>query len=167
MHRLALVDLMAGSMPPGPPPGPPPPLDPRSPAARQWWTSRPAAEPAHSHQNIGTPGPWQPPTQTLTTLGWLKYLEDDGFLHFEWHYLKFLHQCLTTKWWTIQFGFDEEARNLWYLIFKVLKNNKNLQGPGVGSEVQIGPDALGAIWAHRARLCQQDHVGPDEQVGPG
>ena len=64
-------------------------------------------------------------------------------------------------------------------IFKVLKNKKttenlqgpektkNLQGPGAGSEVQDGPDAPGAIWAHRARPCQQDHVGPDEQLGPG
>ena len=79
----------------------------------------PAAEPAHDDQ--GASRAWVPPDKNLTTLGWLKYLEDDGFLHFEWHYLKFLHQCLTTKWWTIQFGFDEEAKNLWYLIFKVLK----------------------------------------------
>ena len=64
---------------------------------------------------------------TLTTLGWLKYLGDDGLLHFEWHYLKFLHQCLTTKWYTIQFGVDAEALNLWYLVFKVLELDQKAQ----------------------------------------
>ena len=50
-----------------------------------------------------------PPKQTLTTLGWLKYMGDPSFDHFEWHYLKFLHSCLTYKWYIIQFGVDIEA----------------------------------------------------------
>ena len=71
--------------------------------------------------------PRQPPKETLTTLGWMKYLEDPSFEHFEWHYLKFLHECLTTKWFTIQFGFDGEALNLWYLVFKVLELDQKAQ----------------------------------------
>ena len=128
MHRLALVDLMAapaGSMPPGPPAGPPPPLDPRAPSGRQWWASRPDAEPAQAQQNIWKT--WQPPKVTLTTLGWLKFLDEPPFEHFEWHYLKFLHQCLTTKWYTIQFGVDDEALKLWYLVFKVLELDQKAQ----------------------------------------
>ena len=64
---------------------------------------------------------------TLTTLGWLKYLEDPSFAHFEWHYLKFLEKCLTTNWHTIQFGVDAKATNLWYLIFKVLELDQKAQ----------------------------------------
>ena len=63
----------------------------------------------------------------LTTLGWLKYLEDPSFEHFEWHYLKFLKENLTTKWHLIQFGVDGEALNLWYLVFKVLELDKKAQ----------------------------------------
>ena len=62
-----------------------------------------------------------PPDKTLTTLGWLKYMNDPAFPHFEWHYLKFLHKCLTDDWYKFQFGIDVEAVNLWYLVFKVLE----------------------------------------------
>ena len=113
-------------VPPGPPPGPPPPLDPRAPSGRQWWACRPDPEPAQAQQNTGQPA-WQPPEVTLTTLGWLKYLEDASFEHSEWHYLKFLQQCLTKKWYTIQFGVDDEALELWYLVFKVLELDQKAQ----------------------------------------
>ena len=62
-----------------------------------------------------------PPKVVLTTLGWLKHLEDPSFEHFEWHYLKFLRKCLTTDWYQIQFQCDEDTLELWYLIFKVLE----------------------------------------------
>ena len=115
-------------MPPGPPHGPPPPLDPRAPCGRQWWDARPDPEPAQAQQNKESKGrPWQPPKATLTTLGWLKYLHDPSLEHFEWHYLKFLHQCLTTKWYTIQFGVDDETLELWYLVFKVLELDPKAQ----------------------------------------
>ena len=137
MQGLPLVDLMAdvtGSdspwssrVPPGPPLGSPPPLDPRAPGARQWWASMPDAAPSQAQQNIGQTSTWTPPKVTLTTLGWLKYLDDPSFQHFEWHYLKFLHKCLTTKWYTIQFGVDDEALNLWYLVFKVLELDQKAQ----------------------------------------
>ena len=113
---------------PGPPKGPPPPLDPRAPCGRQWWDARPDAETAQAQQNKENTGiPWKPPEKTLTTLGWLKYLDDTSFEHFEWHYLKFLKECLTTKWHTIQFGVGDEALNLWYLIFKVLELDPKAQ----------------------------------------
>ena len=87
----------------------------------------PAAAPSQAQHNQGHTRPWVPPKGTLTTLGWLKYMHDPSFEHFEWHYLKFLHKCLTTKWYTIQFGFDVEALNLWYLVFKVLELDQKAQ----------------------------------------
>ena len=57
----------------------------------------------------------------------MKHLKDPSFDHFEWHYLKFLHTCLTTKWFKIQFGFDAEAMDLWYLVFKVLELDQKAQ----------------------------------------
>ena len=64
---------------------------------------------------------------TLTTLGWLKWYDDPSFKHLEWHYLKFLHENLTTKWHLIQFGTGGEALDLWYLIFKVLELDQKAQ----------------------------------------
>ena len=64
---------------------------------------------------------------TLTTLGWLKHIKDPSFEHLEWHYLKFLHENLTTYWHLIQFGTDHVTLDLWYLIFKVLELDKKAQ----------------------------------------
>ena len=114
--------------PPGQWAHPPPPAVPQAPTGRQWWVSQPAPVPSQTHQHAhGTSSAYTPPTVTLTTLGWMKHLKDPSFDHFEWHYLKFLHTCLTTKWFKIQFGVDDEAMDLWYLVFKVLELDQKAQ----------------------------------------
>ena len=70
---------------------------------------------------------WVPPEKALTTLGWLKYIEDPSFAHMEWHYLKFLKENLTAYWYIIQFGTDKETLDRWYLIFKVLELDRKAQ----------------------------------------
>ena len=60
----------------------------------------------------------------LTTLGWLKHLNDPYFEYFEYHYLKVIHRFLTDRWWILQSGFDEEALQEWMQVMKVLELDK-------------------------------------------
>ena len=43
-----------------------------------------------------------PPPKPLTTLGWLKYLEDAYFDYWEQMHLRFLHRCLSSDWRRLQ-----------------------------------------------------------------
>ena len=58
---------------------------------------------------------------TLTTLGWLKYLEDPAFRYFEYLYLKNIHRFLTERWWILQAGHDQEALEEWIQVFRILE----------------------------------------------
>ena len=43
------------------------------------------------------------------------------------YYLKFLQKNLTTNWYQLQFGVDEEAMQLWWEISQVLELDKKSQ----------------------------------------
>ena len=45
-------------------------------------------------------------------------------MFFEYHYPNFLHKCLTADWKIIQFGWNLEAKQLWWKIFQVLELDK-------------------------------------------
>ena len=77
--------------------------------------ARPAAGPVEPEEA------YEPPEMTLTTLGWLKHLEDPAADYFEWQYLKNIHRFLTARWWLLQSGTDREALKEWLLIMKVLE----------------------------------------------
>ena len=62
-----------------------------------------------------------PPPKPLTTLGWLKYLQDPHFAFWEHHYLKYLHWNLTANWWVLQGGSDDRALESWLMIMRVLE----------------------------------------------
>ena len=126
---------------PPPPPGGPPhdlavrfvPQRPRTPPANPntvaWWDQGPLGpgEDAPDPRAPGATGAYQPPDKVLTTLGWLKHVESPVFPWFEWHYLKFLHKCLTDYWWLIQGGSDERAMELWHKVFLVLELDRKAQ----------------------------------------
>ena len=57
----------------------------------------------------------------MTTLGWLKFMEDPAYLYFEWQYRQQIHMFLTEKWWILQSGWGEDALKLWLLVMKVLE----------------------------------------------
>ena len=58
----------------------------------------------------------------MTTLGWLKHMEDPKFPYFEWVYKNLIHKFLVQDWYMIQAGYkDEDALNLWHQIFKILE----------------------------------------------
>jgi hypothetical protein len=57
----------------------------------------------------------------LTTLGWLRHLEDPGFQYFEWQYLQQIHRFLTEKWWILQSGVDERALEEWMKVMRILE----------------------------------------------
>ena len=61
---------------------------------------------------------------TLTTLGWLKFLEDEHFAYWEYQYLKFLRKSLTTDWFILQSGVDNETLKKWCAIMRVLELDK-------------------------------------------
>ena len=88
-----------------------------------WWDQGPLGlgEDAPDPRAPGATSAYQPPDKVLTTLGWLKHVESPVFPWFEWHYLKFLHKCLTDYWWLIQGGSDDRAMELWHKVFVVLE----------------------------------------------
>ena len=59
--------------------------------------------------------------KNLTTLGWLKHLQDPHWEYFEHLYLRTLYEFLTQRWWILQWGSDEMALHEWVLITKVLE----------------------------------------------
>ena len=67
------------------------------------------------------PQHYVPPTEVLTTLGWMKYLEVPYFEYFEWKHLKVVNWFLTDKWPLLQAGNDEEALDLWIKATRVLE----------------------------------------------
>ena len=68
-----------------------------------------------------------PPAEKLTTLGWLKHLNDPCFYFWEHYYLKFLHKNLTTNWVNLMCGVDIQAMQLWWEVFQVLELDKKSQ----------------------------------------
>ena len=68
-----------------------------------------------------------PPEHKLTTLGWLKQLDDPTFTWWEHWYLKFLQKKLSLDWRAIQFGTDAHATRLWWEIMQVLELDKKAQ----------------------------------------
>ena len=100
---------------------------------------------------------YKPPDCELTTLGWLKYLVSPEFPYYEVVYLKYLHKVLTTDWPFMQGGCGPETLKKWLDLCRVLELDK---------KAMMGPHAPGTLWAHWARLRQQAHVGPHEQMGP-
>ena len=57
----------------------------------------------------------------MTTLGWLKHLQDPAFEYWEWQYLQQIHRCLTEKWWILQSGVDKEALDEWLRVMRILE----------------------------------------------
>ena len=57
----------------------------------------------------------------LTTLGWLKHLEDPAFQYFEWQYQRQILRFLTQRWWLLQGGSDDQALQELLMVFKVLE----------------------------------------------
>ena len=57
----------------------------------------------------------------MTTLGWLKHLQDPAFGYYEWQHLKVIHRFLTDRWWILQAKVDDEALQEWLLVMKVLE----------------------------------------------
>eukprot|EP00972_Heterocapsa_arctica_P002940 433341-Heterocapsa_arctica.AAC.1 len=83
-----------------PVPPPPAPLGPPAPHGAssnrvQWWLDDdipgPEAPADHRGPPVAAAPQYLPPTTSLTTLGWLKHLEDPVFPWLERHYLKCLH----------------------------------------------------------------------------
>ena len=69
----------------------------------------------------GCQGTYRPPTVTLTTLGWLKYMEAPAWRHFEHQYLRFPRNSLTKDWQTIQGGVGSETLQKWMNMCRVLE----------------------------------------------
>ena len=65
-----------------------------------------------------------PPKHKLTTLGWLKHLQDRAFPWFEWQYLQVLHKFLKDDWYLIQGGDEETTMKKWMEILAVLEVDK-------------------------------------------
>ena len=61
------------------------------------------------------------PKEKLTTLGWLKHMQDPNAPYFEWHYLHLIHSFLTEHWWVLQSASDEKALLLLKQVLKVLE----------------------------------------------
>jgi hypothetical protein len=57
----------------------------------------------------------------LTTLGWLKYLEDPYLPNWEQMHLRFLHKHHTVDWHLLQGGVGDESLNKWLMIMRVLE----------------------------------------------
>ena len=57
----------------------------------------------------------------MTTLGYLKYYGSTKFAWFEWHYLTFLHKCLTEDWLELQSGTSAQTMSNIITIFEVLE----------------------------------------------
>ena len=57
----------------------------------------------------------------LTTLGWLKHLQDPAAPYFEWHYLNMIHSFLTVQWWILQSGSDGSALRLLKQVLAVIE----------------------------------------------
>ena len=122
---------------PGPPAGPPihqrpatwlgphPPPAPGGPdvtvhfAHTAWMFPQSPAAPAEPEEP--DPQHYVPPTEVLTTLGWMKHLEVPYFEYFEWKHLKVVNWFLTDKWPLLQAGIDEEATDLWIKATRVLE----------------------------------------------
>ena len=85
-----------------------------------WWSQSPAPGPDSEPVPAGAPA-YVPPQHKLTTLGWLKHVQDPAAPYFEWQYLKCIHKFLTERWWILQGGRDEEALDEWLLVMKVLE----------------------------------------------
>lgn len=64
---------------------------------------------------------YQPPRDKLTTLGWLKHLDDPAAPWWEFQYLKCIHRFLTLRWWILQGGANDEALEEWLLVMQVLE----------------------------------------------
>ena len=108
-----------------------------------WMDRRP--QPAVPEEE-GPQGAYVPPAEKLTTLGWLKHLNDPCFYFWEHYYLKFLQKNLTTNWEQLQFGVDSEAMQLWWEIFQVLELDKKSQ-LDLLSLAQSGP--VGRAYANK------------------
>ena len=121
----------AGKGAPPPPPNSAPPAHAayiHPPGARGVWddVSAPPRAPGGAPAAPGGAAaagapPYVPPTDPLTTLGWLKHLHDPHVLYFEWHYLKIIHKFLTKDWYLIQGGSCEQALAKWLEVFDVLE----------------------------------------------
>ena len=88
------------------------------------WGRGPAApgEPAPGEPDRGPA--YVPPIHRLTTLGWLKHLQDPKFEYFEWQYLNCIRKLLTTKWFLVQGGNNGESLDLWQDIMALLELDK-------------------------------------------
>ena len=49
------------------------------------------------------------------------------FAFFKWRFLKFVQQCLTVHWGTLQGGWGQEALALWHFVFLVLELDRKSQ----------------------------------------
>ena len=120
--------------PPGPPSGPAPhdagaPTIPRGHAVFWWQRNTGTSGPAASEPQGPPPAPtgpntaprYQPPGRVLTTLGWLKHLDDPAFPYYEHHYLQIIYEALTWKWGTLQGGDDEKTMQEWFMLLKFLE----------------------------------------------
>ena len=68
-----------------------------------------------------------PPGRNLTTLGWLKWMQDLGFAYFEWQYLKFIKMNLTDYWEDLQRSTSRATLFKLIHIFEVLELDKKAQ----------------------------------------
>lgn len=62
-----------------------------------------------------------PPTKKLTTLGWLKHLQDPCFGWFEWHFLTLIQRTLTEDLLALMTGIDERALRIWWFVMQALE----------------------------------------------
>ena len=116
--------------PPGPPPPPPDHAPPDS--WHLWWEQgkgggKGSPAPSAPVPLHGPTSSYTPPQYRLTTLGWLKHLQDPGAPYFEDYYLKFLHKNLTENWYLIMSGVDQRSKDLWWEIFQVLELDRKSQ----------------------------------------
>ena len=69
----------------------------------------------------GPESTYKPPAMTLTTLGWLKYMEAHSWQYFEHQYLRLLHNTLREDWQCIHGGVGPGTLQKWMNMCKVLE----------------------------------------------
>ena len=84
------------------------------------WEIMPAPRPPSDPGVLEEPAR-KAPTRRLTTLGWLKFLDDPHAKYFEWAYKRIIHNLLTKKWWVLQGKSDQVAARLWYDVCELLE----------------------------------------------
>ena len=115
--------------PPGHPPGHPAHGGPDDfGGAVRWWEDSSQKVPSKYVPPREEPEErYKPPDSKLTSLGWLRHLNDPSFPYWEHWYLQFLQLNLTRRWEALQRGWNKEALGYFWEICQVLELDRKAQ----------------------------------------